>query len=617
MATSSFRTNDIVHDFDDAMHWRLFIAVFLISLACGNRLVAQASAPGDVAGTKPAITNIRIVSESQALTIEVSTNSPAIPDTERLENPDRIVFDFPGFVMQAPAQHLNVNHGPITAVRASLFQANPPLSRIVLDLKEPVSIELQPAEDKVVIRIPFEKAYSDTVKKTPESGSPRSAGKPEKAAEKSTSPPPPAAQPSFIGPQPSVSTGPAPETSIVPKSVAPATKSSSEYDTLSKARAITLDELPTLEEKAQAGDPQAQTMLALAYHAGVLLKNDEEEAFRLLKLAAEKGYVPAEESLGIYYAMGIGMDNPDLQTALKWYTAAAQKGSLDAATNIGSMYASGDGVTKDMTTAIRWFRQAADAGGGAAAYNLALIYKHGDGVPRDEQQAVSWLTKAADFDFIPALRDVGIRAAYPRDSSAPNMEVAIVRLKRGATLGDAISQAVLGDIFSDIKLGAVDYQLAAKYYKMAADQGQRDGEFGLAVRYVTGQGVPQDDGEAWRWFKAAADQGHPDAQYDLGTMYEIGQGTGADVPLAAYYYKLAAQQGVVKAQYRLGILLSKGQGIEADRVSAYKWFMLSQDSVKSSATELNELRHSMSPSEITEAEHQVDAWRTEHKQSRN
>ena len=92
------------------MHWRPFIAVFLISLACGSRLAAQSSTPAETAGSKPAITNIRIVSESQALTIEVSTNSPAIPDTERLENPDRIVFDFPGFVMQSPAQHLNVNH---------------------------------------------------------------------------------------------------------------------------------------------------------------------------------------------------------------------------------------------------------------------------------------------------------------------------------------------------------------------------------------------------------------------------------------------------------------------------------------------------------------------------
>lgn len=613
MAASSSRANEIVRRFENAMRWRPYMAVFLITSAYGGSLAAQSPAPGATAQIKPAITNIRILNDNQALSIEVSTNSPAIPDTERLENPDRILFDFPGFVMQAPDQHLTVNQGPVTAVRASLFQADPPLSRIVLDLKEPASIEMQPMEDRVIIRIPFDKPTSGTAKKAPgRSGPPPPSDTTERAVKK-TAPPPPSIQAPLIGPQPSGSLAPAPG----PASLTRPAKSSSEYDVLSKAQAITLNDLPKLEEKAQAGDPQAQTMLALAYHAGVLLKNDEEEAFRLLKLAAEKGYLPAQESLGIYYAMGIGMDNADLQAALKWYTAAAQKGSFDAATNIGSMYASGDGVPKDMATAVRWFRQAADAGGGAAAYNLALIYKRGDDVPRDEQQALSWLTRSADLDFIPALRDVGIRSAYPRDGSVPNMDLAVKRLKRGAELGDAISQAVLGDIYSDIKLGTVDYPQAAKYYKMAADQGQRDGEFGLAVRYVTGQGVPKDDGEALRWFKAAADQGHADAQYDLATMYEVGQGTETDLPLAVYYHKLAAQQGVVKAQYRLGILLTKGQGIETDRVSAYKWFMLSQDSIKQSAAELNELRHALSPAEIVEAEHQVDAWRTEHKQSHN
>src|SRR5262249_6183424 len=144
----------------------------------------------------------------------------------------------------------------------------------------------------------------------------------EKGTEKAAPTPVPGAPPAFIGPQPSGSAAPAPApTPASPPTAPPGHRSSSEYDVLEKARAITLDELPALEEKAQAGDPQAQTKLALAYHAGVLLKNDEEEAFRLLKLAAEKGYMPAEESLGIYYAMGIGMDNPDLQAALKWYTA--------------------------------------------------------------------------------------------------------------------------------------------------------------------------------------------------------------------------------------------------------------------------------------------------------
>jgi len=581
------------------MRGRAFISAVLISLVLGQQ--ASAQAPGAIPDSKPTISRIRIANDGRALTIEVSTSSPAVPDTQRLEHPDRLVFDFPGFVLQGPAQRLSVNKGPVTTVRASLFQANPPLSRIVLDLKEPANVELQPMENKVLIRVPFDEAGPAPVEKRP--------GLKVSSSETGTQTAPPASR------QPSSPSASAAAASASPANNASGTKQASEYDVLTKAQAVTLEELPALEAKAQAGDPQSQTLLALAYHSGALLKNDEVEALRLLRLAAEKGYMPAEESLGIYYAAGIGMEKPDPQAALKWYTAASQKGSVDATTNIGSMYASGDGVPKDMTTAIQWFRQAAEAGGAAAAYDLAMIYARGDGVPRDQQLAGLWLTKAADHDFVPALRDLGIRSAYPRDGSTADVPLALQKLKRGAELGDAISQAILGDIFSNGEMMKPDYQQAANYYKMAADQGQRDGEFGLAVRYVTGQGMPLDRAEAQRWFKAAADQGHADAQYDLGTMYEVGDGTGADLPSALHYYELAAQQGVVKAQYRLGVLLAKGAGVQADRVSAYKWLMLSQDSVKSSTPALNELRHSMSPEEIAEAERQVDSWRIGRKQA--
>jgi TPR repeat protein len=597
MAATDRRT-DIIREFAELMRGRAFISAVLISLVLGQQASAQAA--GAIPNSKPTISRIRIANDGQALTIEVSTSSPAVPDTQRLEHPDRLVFDFPGFVLQGPAQRLSVNKGPVTTVRASLFQANPPLSRIVLDLKEPANVELQPMEDKVLIRVPFDEAGPAPGEKRP--------GLKVSSSETGTQTAPPASrQP----PSPSASAAP----SAPPANNASGTKQASEYDVLTKAQAVTLEELPALEAKAQAGDPQSQTLLALAYHSGALLKNDEVEALRLLRLAAEKGYMPAEESLGIYYAAGIGMEKPDPQAALKWYTAASQKGSVDATTNIGSMYASGDGVPKDMTTAIQWFRRAAEAGGGAAAYDLAMIYARGDGVPRDQQLAALWLTKAANHDFVPALRDLGIRSAYPRDGSTADVPLALQKLKRAAELGDAISQAILGDIFSNGELMKPDYQQAANYYKMAADQGQRDGEFGLAVRYVTGQGMPLDRAEAQRWFKAAAEQGHADAQYDLGTMYEVGDGTGADLPSALHYYELAARQGVVKAQYRLGVLLAKGAGVQTDRVSAYKWLMLSQDSVKSSTPALNELRHSMSPEEIAEAERQVDAWRIERKQA--
>jgi uncharacterized protein len=556
----------------------------------------EAASPPASRASKPTISKISVAADSQGLNIDILTNSPVVPDSDRLEHPHRLVFDFPGFSLLGPAQRIAVNRGPVSAVRTSLFQANPPLSRIVIDLKEPVNAELRPMENRILIRIPFDAEGSKE--------------REESRKEAPSQPVAPPVSPPQLVPQPK-STRPAQAEEQAVQ------RPTSEYELLAKAQGVTVAELPGLEAKAQAGDAEAETLLALAYHSGTLLKNDEAEALRLLHKAADQGYVAAQESLGIYYAAGIGMEKPDPKVALGWFTAAAEKGSVDAATNIGSMYAGGDGVPKDMTTAIRWFRQAADAGGASAAYSLSMIYRRGDGVPRDEQQSLSWMAKAADHDFIPAVREMGHRAAYPRDGSAPDVQTAIQRFKRAAELGDPISQAILGDIFSNGELVKADYEQATKFYRMAAEQGQRDGEFGLAARYIAGEGVPADPSEALRWFKAAADQGHADAQYDLGAMYEIGRGTDADPTSAVHYYQLAAQQGVDKAQYRLGILLAKGQGVTTDRVSAYKWFMLAQDSISSAASALNDLRHSMSPAEIAEAEHQVDTWRIARQQPHN
>jgi uncharacterized protein len=558
------------------------------------RAAAQDAVPHAAAlvSSKSTVRSISVASDSQALNIEISTDAPIVPESTRLENPDRLVFDFPGFGVQGSAQHIAVNKGPIVAVRTSLFKASPPTARVVVDLKQPLDPQIRSIGNKVSIRIPFEATGTGSREQNQATDHLPSAAE---------STPPHPTQQAHLEERPVVG--------------GPVHSQPTEYDLLAKARTISLNELPSLAAKAEAGDPEAQTTLALAYHSGILLKNDEVEALRLLHKAADHGFVAAEESLGIFNATGVGMEQPNPNEALSWYTAAARHGSVDAASNIASMYAMGDGVPKDMGTAIRWFRQAAEAGGATAQYNLALIYGRGDGVERDERESMYWLTKAADLDLVPALMDLAHRSAQPRDGSRPNVEAAITRYKRAAELGNALAQATLGDIYSGGELLKPDYDQAVKFYRMAADQGQRDGEFGLAARYFLGQGVPVDQHEAFRWFQAAAGQGHADAQYDLGAMYEIGQGTARDLALAVQYYQLAAQQDVDKAQYRLGVLLANGEAVEKDRVAAYKWLMLAQDSISTAASDLNNLRHSMSAIEMTEAEHQVDVWRTARKQS--
>ncbi len=68
--------------------------------------------------------------------------------------------------------------------------------------------------------------------------------------------------------------------------------------------------------------------------------------------------------------------------------------------------------------------------------------------------------------------------------------------------------------------------------------------------YDIGRGVPQDYTEAARWYRMAAEQGRDSAQYQLGHMYRYGSGVPQDLVLAHMWYNLAAARGNERAEER-------------------------------------------------------------------
>lgn len=63
--------------------------------------------------------------------------------------------------------------------------------------------------------------------------------------------------------------------------------------------------------------------------------------------------------------------------------------------------------------------------------------------------------------------------------------------------------------------------------------------------------------EAAKWYRLAADQGNAEAQYNLGAMYENGLGVAKDSTEAATWYRKAADQGYAAAQTALEHLVAK------------------------------------------------------------
>ncbi len=64
-----------------------------------------------------------------------------------------------------------------------------------------------------------------------------------------------------------------------------------------------------------------------------------------------------------------------------------------------------------------------------------------------------------------------------------------------------------------------DYATELRIVRPLATQGEKWAQYFLASLYANGQGVVQDDAEAAKWYKLAAAQGDAGAQLNLGLMY--------------------------------------------------------------------------------------------------
>jgi TPR repeat protein len=109
---------------------------------------------------------------------------------------------------------------------------------------------------------------------------------------------------------------------------------------------------------------------------------------------------------------------------------------------------------------------------------------------------------------------------------------------------------------------------------MAEWVGDPEKQFTLGKVYYEGAGVRQDYAEAAKWFRLAADQGSVESQHMLGVMYDQGDGMPQDFSKAISWYRQAANQGFAPAQYDLGKQYLNGEGVPQNYSEAYVWFSL-------------------------------------------
>lgn len=134
---------------------------------------------------------------------------------------------------------------------------------------------------------------------------------------------------------------------------------------------------------ANQGDAKAAYHLAWMYRTGQGVALDYAEATRLETRAAERGYLPAQVSLG-----RVHLQSNNTFEAEKWFKRAAERGDLEARHQLIVLYATGATCDCDFgglnyQAGVAWIRQLAGHGDPAALWALGLIAHRGTKNPSE------------------------------------------------------------------------------------------------------------------------------------------------------------------------------------------------------------------------------------------
>ena len=356
------------------------------------------------------------------------------------------------------------------------------------------------------------------------------------------------------------------------------------------------------------------------YSRGIvkLLGQNYDDAFALLKSAADDGYLPAQTQLGVLFQQGLGIP-ADAAKAVRCWVWASKKGNADASYRLGMAARHGVGIRQDQREAARYLSKAAADRHTNAELELGRAYYHGWGVRQDLAECFYWYRRAAhhghplaqyymgqahehlgqwfgEFRVVP--EDAARAQFWYRQAAARGVYTAVIEcglmsgweftiefkdFRRSAPGGDPTIQLRLGQCYfykTGSKASGVpqDYHEAVRWIYKAAKQGNSDAENQLGLAFWFGNGVPHDPDVAAFWFNCAAQRNHTEAKFNLATHYyrryrwsEGGDKTH-DLKRSSKLFIEAAKGGHIWAQRAAGNACAHGLGVPQDFAQAVYWY---------------------------------------------
>lgn len=128
--------------------YQFFVYVFVLTAATS---VVRATPPA----AKPLATlqSVTVTSTASGISVEIVASQPLAPRSQVTTNPDRLVLDFANSQPAADLRSKLLNQGDIKGFRVGRYSANPPTTRVVIDLNSPQHYQIFPDGKTVIVKL--------------------------------------------------------------------------------------------------------------------------------------------------------------------------------------------------------------------------------------------------------------------------------------------------------------------------------------------------------------------------------------------------------------------------------------------------------------------------------
>jgi hypothetical protein len=107
-----------------------------------------------LAATPPArVSQLTVTPGGSGIDVEITTTRSVPMRSQVVTGPDRLILDFPDALPGRDLHDQSINSGQVKGVRVGLFAHNPPVTRVVIDLKSAQPYRIYPSGKTVIVKL--------------------------------------------------------------------------------------------------------------------------------------------------------------------------------------------------------------------------------------------------------------------------------------------------------------------------------------------------------------------------------------------------------------------------------------------------------------------------------